>query len=337
MSSGVFKHDQILTVGAGAWHGEDDNFKKLSLEQVRQERWNFTVKETPLTYIDPYMGEPVLSNQKVTYREVLDSKGQPMMIKLGEVGSGYTVVQNDQTLDLLKPIEESGLADIETAGTLFNGRKVWVLFKLTDYEPIPGDTYTGYLGFFNSHDGTMGACFMPTSIRLECNNTWRMAFSIDKSNKRSLSVRHSANVITNLEQVRDLIDLTRNQFLATSEQLKALADVVIESQAQVERIVKVAFSINKQIDEAMTVTEDSRKSRVFDDINYLLDRGRGMDVYGGKMHGLRLFNAITEYTNHVSGIDRKNPSSVDSRIDSVLFGQSAKIIDRSIEAILALK
>ena len=72
---------------------------------------------------------------------------------LGVVTDRYRVVQNAEAFALPTRCWGRGVK-YETAGSLQNGRKIWLLAKLPDKYIIEGDQVEPYLVFSNSHDGS---------------------------------------------------------------------------------------------------------------------------------------------------------------------------------------
>jgi phage/plasmid-like protein (TIGR03299 family) len=59
----------------------------------------------------------------------------------------------------------------ETAGSLWGGRRVWVLARLPEYIELGGDQSATYVYVANSHDGSMAVTAAATPIRIPCANT----------------------------------------------------------------------------------------------------------------------------------------------------------------------
>ena len=75
---------------------------------------------------------------------------------LGVVGSGYNILQNTEAFKFFEPFVENGLATLETAGSLFNGKRVFILAKIAgdDMEVQKGDFVEKYILLSNAHDGS---------------------------------------------------------------------------------------------------------------------------------------------------------------------------------------
>ncbi len=59
----------------------------------------------------------------------------------------------------------------ETAGSLQEGRRIWLLAKLPDKYIIEGEQIEPYLVFGSSHDGSGAIKAAMTPVRVVCQNT----------------------------------------------------------------------------------------------------------------------------------------------------------------------
>ena len=117
---------------------------------------------------------------------------------LGVVTNRYKVVQNNNAFAFTDSLLGEGVT-YETAGSLQNGRRVWMLAKLPQRYIISGDEITPYLVFMNSHDGTGAIKAAMTPIRVVCMNTLNLALS---TAKRSWSTNHVGDIRGKLEDAR---------------------------------------------------------------------------------------------------------------------------------------
>ncbi len=108
---------------------------------------------------------------------------------LGVVTDRYRTIQNHDAFAFTDSLLGEGVT-YETAGSLQNGRRVWVLAKLPQRYIISGDEITPYLVFMNAHDGTGAIKAAMTPIRVVCMNTLNLALS---TAKRSWSTNHVGN------------------------------------------------------------------------------------------------------------------------------------------------
>jgi phage/plasmid-like protein (TIGR03299 family) len=93
-------------------------------------------------------------------------------------------------MDFFKKFTEAGAMNMETAGSLKDGKDIWGLAKLTDRFKLAGnDEVGGYLLLNNSHQVGKAMTIMFTPIRVVCNNTLTQALGQTGSRFRVLHLQ----------------------------------------------------------------------------------------------------------------------------------------------------
>ena len=128
---------------------------------------------------------------------------------LGIVTDRYKVVQNIDAFSFTDELLGEGVT-YETAGSLQEGRRTWLLAKLPQRYIISGDEITPYLVFMNSHDGTGAIKAAMTPIRVVCQNTLNLALS---TAKRYWSTNHTGDIRGKMEDARYTL-LYADQYMA---------------------------------------------------------------------------------------------------------------------------
>ena len=121
---------------------------------------------------------------------------------LGIVGDRYKVVQNIDAFNFTDDLI-GGDVRYETAGSLRDGKQIWLLAKMPARR-VASDDVEPYLCFTNSHDGSGGLKVCMTPIRVVCNNTLNLALG---SAKRVWSMRHTENIRERMQEARDCLAL----------------------------------------------------------------------------------------------------------------------------------
>lgn len=116
---------------------------------------------------------------------------------LGSVGDSYTVAQNADTARILEPLLDSGLAVLESGGTLRGGQDVWlqVRFNLEDSEVKEYQAKHGLLPYglwSNNHAGDRVQSLQTTRVRVVCANTLRAAHM--DSRGENIGIRHTSGI-----------------------------------------------------------------------------------------------------------------------------------------------
>lgn len=299
--------EQMMYVGDVPWHKLGNRFieaPKTMEEAMVAAGLDWTVS-TKKIYLDDGRSVPAMATVRDSDNSIL-----------GVVGTGYKPLQNKTAFDFFNPFVESGQAKIETAGSLMQGKRVWVQAKISsDVDVVKGnDIIERYILLSNSHDGTMAvrAGFTPT--RVVCNNTLTMAHHNGES--QLIRIRHSSKVEENLEAVAKVMNLANNAFEATLEQYRFLANKDINSK-DLEKYVKLVFKINEE--------KDGAGKRLLNNIIPLFEKGRGNDMAEIRGTMWAAYNSVSEYLQYEKGSDEQ------LRLNNLWFGQSKTTLENALK------
>lgn len=159
---------------------------------------------------------------------------------LGIVTEKYKVVQNADAFQFTDNLIGADCR-YETAGSLRNGKAVWLLARLPRTQ-ILGDDVDQYLCFTNNHDGTGAVKVCMTPVRVVCNNTLNVALN---TAKRSWSCKHMGRMEDKLAEATETLQLA-NKYM---EALKTQADVMAHtkiSDEQIHQIIAEMFPQNTE-------------------------------------------------------------------------------------------
>jgi phage/plasmid-like protein (TIGR03299 family) len=259
-------------------------------------------------------GESVAAN--ATYRK---SDGSI----LGVVGPRYLPLQNRDAFNWFQPFIDSGLASLHTAGSLFNGKKVWVLAEIQreQSEIVPGDSVAKFILLSNSHDGSTAIRVGFTPIRVVCANTLAAAHS--KLTSKLIRIRHTVSSKINLEMLRSIMDVINSEFEATAEQYRFLASRNFNKKdiaAYVKRVLGVSTSEDLEI--------PTRTKNIMDEIMSKIEGGIGQENPSVTGTWWAAYNGVTEYLSYSKGRNAQN------RIDSLWFGPAGNQNYRALELAL---
>ena len=305
--------EKMMFVGATPWHrlGTQLDENPTITEAITAAGLDWEVGLKDLQTVD---GEPV--NHRATYRK---SDGSI----LGVVGPRYTPLQNRDAFDWFQPFLDAGECNLNTAGSLHSGQKVWVLAQLNrdNSEIVSGDEVCKFILLSNSHDGSTAIRVGYTPIRVVCVNT--LAFAHNHTNSKLIRIRHTRSSQKNLEQVRDIMDNINAEFEATAEQYRYLASKTF-NQADIQKYVKVMLGIEGTVDADIK----TRTRNIMDEILALVE-GPKQSATNVRGTWWAAYNGFNEYLNYKKG------RSDDNRLDSLWFGQNAndnvKALNKAIE------
>lgn len=225
---------------------------------------------------------------------------------LGVVSDRYKVVNNEDAFEFVDNLVDGVNTTYETAGSLRNGKTVWMLAKLPD-EKILGDEIAQYLCFTNTHDGTGSVKVFFTPIRVVCNNT--LSYAIESS-PRSWYATHAGNIQGKLHEAQETL-FRANQVMTD---MKKDADELVRkklSDLQIASIINQLFpDVNpsmsqRQQDNIMTMKKKFINCYNMDDLANFKGTGWGV------------VNAAADYVAHQS-LTSRNPYN-ESRFGQVVF------------------
>lgn len=245
---------------------------------------------------------------------------------LGIVGPDWTPLQNRDSFRFFDKFIESGVASLETAGSLKGGEIVWVMAKLAidPIEIVKNDPIVRYMLLSNGHNGQTAVRAGFTDTRVVCANTLSVAH--DSTASRLIRIKHSPKVQENIENVKMIIDAANQEFVANMDQLKLLARKEINS-TDVLNFVKLTFFENKIITTTKTEANFSKMVRKMEE---LIETGRGVKTKKVKGTVWNLYNAATEYLSHEHG------RSTENRLRSLWFGENNRLNQKILRNAMAL-
>lgn len=230
---------------------------------------------------------------------------------LGIVGPRYQPLQNAQAFDWFNPFVENGEVALETAGSLDEGRRIWVMAKIAR-DPsviVKGDEVLKYLMLSNSHDGTLAIRVGYTPIRIVCANTLAMAHNSNAS--KLIRVRHTASSKVALDKLRDIMNIVDREFEATAEQFRFLASRMF-NQKDIREYVKAVLGKEKIADEDLPTRTKNQLDEIIGLIDHANQKLSGVDgTYWAA------YNAVNQYLNYDAGRNDNN------RMSSLWFGVNA--------------
>lgn len=242
---------------------------------------------------------------------------------LGIVGPTFKPLQNRDAFTWFQPWIDAGDATLETAGSLKNGKRVWILAKLqrANIEVVPGDEIAKFILLSNGHDGTMAVRAGLTPVRVVCANTLASAHSAGGS--KLFRIRHANSTMVALEKIQEVTNLVDAKFEASKDQYRSLAKKNINI-TDLKRYITMVF---KPADDS--VENEDKCERLVDNIIPLFENGRGTNIPGVRGTLWGAYNSLSEYLQHERG------RSADNRLDSAWFGQGAALNQRALN--IALK
>ena len=317
----------IAYAGRTPWHGLGQQLSEgADIDTwTREAGLGYSVQACDVQYETPAVtGLQVWPERKVLTRS---DTGAPLAV----VSKDYRVVQPAEVMDFFRKLTDIGGFEMETAGALSEGRRVWALARVGDGAPVvDGDLVKPYLLLGTSYDGTMATIAKFTAIRVVCNNTITPAVNgrADETDKgylkSSVRVLHSAQF--DADAVRLQLGIVADQFerfIVQSRQLARIDMNFTEADQFVQELLRPYHQ------SALEITDTKAYKRV---IQLWQGRAIGSDILSAsKASGSRwaMLNAVTQLVDHERG------RSDNTRLESAWFGTGAALKNRALELLAA--
>lgn len=294
------------------WHGLGISVEEApaSVDALRLAGLDWKVEQRKIYTSEGNLVENFMANIRSTDQRVL-----------GVVSDKYQVVQNDEAFAFTDALLGEGVR-YETAGSLSDGKLIWLLAKLPEKYIINGDEITPYLVFFNSHDGSSAIRVALTPVRVVCQNTLNLALS---AAKRSWGIKHVGDIDSKLHEAQQTLFMSEKYMAELGKSMYQL-DKINLSEVKVQSFVNEMFPVtadmsNQQIQNAKRLQKEL-KHRYFE----------APDLQHVGKNGYRFVNAVSDMVTH------GRPLRETKNFQENMFRRTAEghpMIDKAYKMVLA--
>ena len=207
---------------------------------------------------------------------------------LGVVTERYKIVQNEEAFSFTDALLGEGVR-YETAGSLQEGKKVWLLARLPKEYIISGEQISPYLVFSNSHDGSAAVRVAVTPIRVVCNNTLNLALS---TAKRSWAMVHTGNIKGKIHEAQETLFMAETYMGKLGKEIEEL-----KRQRITERQVKEYIEILLPLEKTTSLTAAKNVKKLRDDLRARYYDAPDLQDVGGN-NAYRFINAVSDFATH---------------------------------------
>ena len=212
---------------------------------------------------------------------------------LGVVSDRYRIVQNREAFSFTDALLGNGVR-YETAGSLQEGKRVWLLARLPREYIIAEEQISPYLVFSNSHDGSGAVRVALTPIRVVCNNTLNLALA---TASRSWSMIHKGNVKDKMQEAKNTLFMAEAYMESLGEEFERLHWMKV-TDSQVAEYVEKLLPLEKDV----TETREKNTLKLREDI--LRRYYDAPDLRGVGNNAYRFINAVSDFATHVQPLRR---------------------------------
>ncbi len=240
---------------------------------------------------------------------------------LSVVSNRYQVVQPREVLEFYRDLVDIGGFELETAGVLKGGKKLWALAR-TGQETMlrGGDCVKAYLLLATACDGTLATTAQFTSVRVVCNNTLQMATS---DSGGAIKVPHSTKF--DADSVKQQLGLGIGAWQRFIVDMRRLSERPVHPFEARRYLVELMGDVNLPFHSQPNSKALKRMFELYAGL------GMGAALASADDTAWGLVNAVTQFVDH-----EKRARSTDNRLDSAWFGAGAALKQKALDQALLL-
>ena len=240
---------------------------------------------------------------------------------LGVVTDRYKVIQNAEAFEFTDSLLGEGVR-YETAGSLAEGRKVWLLARLPREYIIGGERISPYLVFSNTHDGSGAVRVAVTPVRVVCNNTLNLALN---TAKRSWSMIHTGDIKGKIQEAKDTLFMAEEYMDNLGKEFERLRQIQMTDE-QVREYIELLLPVEKNA----SITQLRNIKKLREDMASRYFDAPDLQTVGNNAY--RFINAVSDFATHA------NPLRKTSNYKENLFARTVDgnpLIDRAYQMVCA--
>jgi phage/plasmid-like protein (TIGR03299 family) len=226
---------------------------------------------------------------------------------LGIVTDRYHVAQNKDVFAFADDLigNNKVKCEYETAGSLWNGRRVYMLITMPKGR-IVGDDYQPYLCLSNAHDGSSALQVFLTGIRVVCNNTLQAALN---TAKRKIAIRHLSRMEMRKEEALSTMGAASKYY----HDLEKFAEMLAGKKVNLGKVLDKLYPPSKE----MSPRQIKANKEVKDLIENIFKRKDDLQNFRGTAWGA--YQAIADYRSNAEP-RRKTATYADAKMARFLDG-----------------
>lgn len=308
-------------VGSTPWHGLGNKLPRNQPIETwqREAGMDFEINKSVVLF-NADNGD----NKLLNFRNYMDASvlyRSDNLEPLSVVSKRYKVVQPKEILEFYRDLVSVGGMELETAGVLKGGKKLWALAKTGQETLLPGlDKVKAYLLLATSCDGSLATTAQFCSIRVVCSNTLNMAVG---ESKGAVKVPHS--------RVFDPVTVKQELGLGMSAWDTFMSSIKEMANRPVNKFEAMSYLVNVLGDPALPLNDQPNQKSIQAVYGLYSGNGKGSKLQSSAGTAWGLLNGVTEFVDH-----ERRARSPDSRLDSAWFGTGAAIKQKALEQAMLL-
>jgi phage/plasmid-like protein (TIGR03299 family) len=318
--------EQMFSVGETPWHGLGHVLEAAPscADALVLAGLNWGVGLRPLTTT---ISDGGVSVAVPSHRAVIR---QDTGAILGVVGDDFRPFPNADAFAFFEPLVEEKLITLETAGSLRNGRRVWIMARVAGVDPVAitdSDIIDPFVLLCHGHDGSLALRVGFNPVRVVCQNT--LSLALDEG-AAMFVLRHTAGLSAGLASIRAALAEQIRVFNGSREAWQFLAARACKAEDFDAYVLRVARSRIGESDDEVAEGETGG-AKILKAVRPLFEGGKGNDAPGVAGTWWAAYNAVTEWLTHHRGSAQGSARDrAERRFEGLHLGDSRKLNARAL-------
>ena len=258
-----------------------------------------------------------------TFREVPEFKFNARsdnQFVMGVVKNNYKVVQNIDAFQITDSLIMDGIMKYESAFSLNGGKDVVLLAKLPTVDTVvEGDDSHRYLLMVLNHAGIKCIQWLPTSVRVVCGNTTRLAMG--KGKGQIIKIRHTGDMNHKLTDARNTLLEINEAFTTENNKFRVMASRTI-TPPEFKEYMNFLYPVPSVTDTDFTFRKQQKQRDIRMVIQHNFLEHPNQRLEGIKMSQYAAYNAVTQYEDHRTFRGKDESSKAETRFKTTMLGEA---------------
>lgn len=236
------------------------------------------------------------------------------------ISDDWNPMQNSDAFEFFNDFIAAGDMEMDTAGSLKDGRIVWALAKIKESFSLFGgkDEVNGFLHFTNPHAYGQSIDVRFTPIRVVCNNT--LTLSLNMKSKSFVKINHRRQF--DAEQVKIALGIATEKLDTYKEMAQFLSTKRYTNESLAEYFARIFPVATSKKESRKDISKGHRTALA------AMNTQPGAEL--GEGTWWQAFNSTTYYLDHLAG------RSQDTRLTSSWYGSGQKLKIKALETAVEL-
>lgn len=257
---------------------------------------------------------------KTDYFGLLNEKNGKI---IHSVKDGYTVSQNKEIVEMvLMGMEGFGELSVSKAGSLNDGRKVFIQLAIDGYSKVGNDSIKKYVTIIDSNDGSTSLSVGIGNLTMSCQNQFWKFYR-----NGQMKAKHTYTIQEKIKELPYLIKLALSKNLRMIEIFNKFESTPVTRELANE-MVKELLGFDRIMVESESKEISTRSKNIMNSLYNAIDiemNNKGENLWG-------LFSGVTRWTTH----DNSAPKRENGRIESSMLGNNYRYNQKALNFALEL-